>query len=377
MKRLIKKSAFTLVELIVVIAIIGILAAVLIPSISGYIDKAHRGRDVELAGHMTTEIALYATEYSLDLNNLTGTDVRTILLFSGQSLKPRKDNWVFVFDRTTHQVIVKDINEDGTILSIFNHNIIVDDDPESETFEPIDPTHIDNNYFLISKGNNNIEKAVDLMVNLKTNDDYEKAKGYLQGSKYLDFIERFNPSNTLFIGNGGVYTNATTTGKVINKIVMLEQTTNLPNLPVIDINGSKGTYLDLILDSYDYSTPISNTVRTSEPDSLLKTLFKGVVDIDFSKIKTIDLTAFGSKVDTTSIYKMEFGPYIKESFMQDITDEILSITLKPIEDYETQRIIINRKLTISYYNKDGLFARGSTIYAIIQNQPEPESNIKS
>jgi type II secretory pathway pseudopilin PulG len=361
------------VELIVVIAIIGILAAVLIPSISGYIDKAHRGRDVELAGHMTTEISLYATEYSLDLNNLTGTDVRTILLFSGQSLKPRKDNWVFVFDRTTHQVIVKDINEDGTILSIFNHNIIVDDEPESETFKPIDPTHIDNNYFLISKGNNNIEKAVDLMVNLKTMDDYEKAIGYLQGSKYLDFIERFNPSNTLFIGNGGVYTNAT--AKAINKIVMLEQTTNLPNLPVIEIDKStKGTYLDLISDSYDYSTPISNTVRTSEPDSLLKTLFKGVVDIDFSKIKTIDLTAFGSKVDTTSIYKMEFGPYIKESFMQDITDEILSITLKPkpIEGNETQRIIINRKLTISYYNKDGLFARGSTIYAIIQDQPEPQ-----
>lgn len=44
MKKLNKKG-FTLIELIVVIAILAILAAILIPSITGYISKAEQGRD--------------------------------------------------------------------------------------------------------------------------------------------------------------------------------------------------------------------------------------------------------------------------------------------------------------------------------------------
>ena len=44
---------------------------------------------------------------------------------------PRKDKWVFVYDKTTNQVVVKDINKDGTISL----------DPAVPT-NPIDPTHI-------------------------------------------------------------------------------------------------------------------------------------------------------------------------------------------------------------------------------------------
>ena len=42
-------NGFTLVELIVVIAIIGILSAVLVPSIVGYIDKANKSKSIQNA----------------------------------------------------------------------------------------------------------------------------------------------------------------------------------------------------------------------------------------------------------------------------------------------------------------------------------------
>jgi len=357
MKIMKKNKGFTLIELIIVIAIIGILAAVLIPSISGYITKAHRGRDVELAGHMTTELTLYATEYNVNMDDLTGVDVRTILSFSGQNLVPRKDKWVFVYDRTTHQVVVRDLDDNGLVVFA------------AAQMDPIDPTHIEENFYLISKGNSKIEQAVDLMTNLKTEADYVNAVNLLNGSSYLTTIQKFDPATTLFVGNSGAFTTATT-AEPAKKIVVLEQTSCLP---VID----QETLLKCDLNEMTSATVLSNTIRTSEPKSQLKNLFKDVPDIDMAKVKTIDLAAFGTNAKKneqgiiTSIYEMKFGPLIKDSYKQVISDEILSVITKTVivGEVEQPQYIINRRLTISYYNKEGLFARGSVTYAVLQNKP--------
>lgn len=61
-----RRLGFTLVEMVIVIAVIGILATVLVPTFGAIIDKANRSTDVQTAGNLTTLIAMYGAEHKIE-----------------------------------------------------------------------------------------------------------------------------------------------------------------------------------------------------------------------------------------------------------------------------------------------------------------------
>ena len=152
--------------------------------------------------------------------------------------------------------------------------------------------------------------------------------------------------------------------------MVLEQTSFLPKLHVLKTESGENnttkivTYFDYLSEELKNSRrTYSNTIRVCDPESQLKTIFPGVPDVDYGKVQTIALPSFNSDDEGKLGLKLELGSLFDESYKQVISDEILSV-LK-----DRDKIIVKRKITVSYFNQDGLFAQGSLYYAILQNVP--------
>ena len=98
MKKTNTKKGFTIIELVIVIAVIGILAAVLIPTFSGVIEKANESAAMQAARN---EYEVYLSEHAAEL---TGEE-NFVIVYKTYAFKVTKgqfDATALKADETTH-----------------------------------------------------------------------------------------------------------------------------------------------------------------------------------------------------------------------------------------------------------------------------------
>ena len=94
------KKGFTIVELVIVVAVIAILAAVLIPTFTGIIDRANLSADQKALHDMNTALAIESNPADLD----AVIDALIKNGFNGENLVPVSKDYSYVWDTTDNSI---------------------------------------------------------------------------------------------------------------------------------------------------------------------------------------------------------------------------------------------------------------------------------
>ena len=253
------KKGFTIVELVIVIAVIAILAAVLIPTFSNLIKKANISNDTAIAKNLNTaaisaqaDTFAQAIEAAKEAGYLVG------------HLNAKADNIFFVWEDETNQFLLYDLDAKKVLYS----NTKEYGDPDASWYFTVN-TKAEKDAVLAALANVNCNYLVGDVAALK---DVLAAGGevYIDESLVLDADNRLE-----FVTDGAnVEINLgsaqlTSNGVIANKFpIDIKKGTVVINGGVVGALGS-----DVDLDGKVYSTPINSDEGTNV--TLNGTVFNG------------------------------------------------------------------------------------------------------
>ena len=233
------KKGFTIVELVIVIAVIAILAAVLIPTFSGIIRKANISADTQLVKNMNTALA---ADENVNGKPDSFSDVIAIVKDAGYILScfnPTTEGCYVAWDKSNNQLLLIDGNEGFSVI-----------------YSVKEPGTSDNWYFAVSteEGKTALKEQygdsvkIEMSVSTATNLTELLSKGGTQeicfdenlvlDEENLLVFNKAGANTTINLGNAQLNTNGLVEGKVPIQIEVGTVTINGGSI------GGGGAYID-------------------------------------------------------------------------------------------------------------------------------------
>lgn len=362
-----RNKGFTLLEMIVVIAIIAILAAVIIPTTAGFIDRARFSNDRSTAARMSQIIEIYDIDNPGQIE-LDAHDVRTILnAFIDESFvfeTESRDSGFFYLSSNRKIVAAKYVDIGGLELShepnrnllslMALHTVCANPAPGDTPEELFGAGRV-----LLNTGGDKVSQVVyavrhlmPLSSNVET--DYDALEAYvttgsLPGflgrvfgeskfeSQLTQLLETFDPSTTLYVSNSN-WSTSNDGNTPIKKIVFLAGISNIPTM-------NDGITLDLTETSRTIMLP--KTVRT-----IMKDAFKDIevpITVEIPRGITVSIHPEALKNETQSATgsqkPLNFDDLADYSVYIHIYREITNGTVKHRYDFSSLPDNIRESIT--------------------------------
>lgn len=251
-----KRKGFTLVELVIVIAVIAVLSAILIPTFATVIDNANKAKDDANAKAMTTELMLNATMDGL--SGYSAQEARALIFqFSEATTDVKSKDNSYWYNTATNQVEVHNTKEmllgtgsEGAASVMaktlaYSSTRTLSASVQSTVFS----LSVNSDYVYIA-GNEALSAAVDILGNLTTyarlkdpndvagqmNALYQEALGKLDSlsselkTAVTNALAKFDPSKCLYFDNVGIYTSAADNSAAFTNYVVTNGTTRIAGL---------------------------------------------------------------------------------------------------------------------------------------------------